>query len=139
MYKFSQRSLDNLKGIHPKLVALLKESIKYSPVDFTITDGVRSSYQQHLLYQKGRTLAGDIVTHCDGITKKSNHQPRADGYGYAVDLYPFINGQVQVNADKQLAIIAQHIKAVASRMNLTIRWGGDWIALVDYPHFELIK
>jgi peptidoglycan L-alanyl-D-glutamate endopeptidase CwlK len=142
MSKFSKRSIDNLIGVHPDLVRLMIESIKHSPVDFTVTEGVRTSKRQMDLYAQGRTSAGAIVTKKNGTTNKSNHQVKSDGYGYAVDLYPFYNGSVQVQ-DKEvinkLKLISVHIKAVAKRIGVEINWGGDWKNPFDPPHFELKK
>ena len=139
MNKFSQRSLNSLKGIHPDLVKVMTEAVKYSPIDFTITDGVRTTAQQQALYAKGRTVPGTKVTNADGIRSKSNHQAKSDGYGYAVDLYAYHSGKVQVNDDKSLKTIAAHIKSVASKLGIKIEWGGDWKSIIDYPHFELKK
>lgn len=140
MYKFGSRSLKNLEGIHPDLVKVMKEAIKESPSDFTITDGVRTTAQQQALYAKGRTTAGSKVTNVDGVKSKSNHQVKSDGYGYAVDLYAYYNGSVQVNDDKTIINkIAPHIKATAKKLGITIQWGGDWTSFKDYPHFELKK
>lgn len=139
MKNFSARSLRNLKGIHPDLVKVMTEAIKDSPVDFTITDGIRTVSEQAALYAQGRTKPGKVVTHVDGINKKSNHQIKADGYGYAVDLYPFKNGSVQVNDADGLKVIAVHIKSVAKKLNINVEWGGDWISFKDFPHFELKK
>lgn len=139
-YKFGTRSLNTLKGIHPNLVAVLTKAIATSPVDFTLTDGLRTTAQQQALYAKGRTTAGSKVTNADGVKNKSNHQAKSDGYGYAIDLYPYYNGSVQVNDDKTIINkIAPHIKKVAKEMGINIEWGGDWKSFKDYPHFELKK
>lgn len=134
---FSKRSIDNLKGVHPDLVKLMTEAIKDSPVDFTITEGVRTAERQQMLFKQRPK-----VTNVDGIIKKSNHQVKSDGYGHAVDLYPFYNGSVQVQ-DKEvipkLKLIAVHIKSVAKCLGIPITWGGDFKSLHDPPHFELKK
>ena len=135
--KFSKRSLDNLVGVHPDLCKVMHEAIKDTPIDFTITEGVRTIQRQQELYAQGRTKPGTIVTQVDGVKKKSNHQPKSDGYGYAVDLYPCLCGSVQVNAVKELKIIAAHIIATAMRLGVKIEWGGSWTSFKDYPHFEL--
>ena len=137
MPKFSQRSIDALKGVHPDLVKLMTEAIKDSPVDFTVTEGVRTAERQQMLFKQRPK-----VTNVDGIIKKSNHQVKSDGYGHAVDLYPFYNGSVQVQ-DKEvipkLKLIAVHIKSVAKCLGISITWGGDFKSLHDPPHFELKK
>ena len=137
---FSKRSLDNLIGVHPNLIKIMKEAIKDSPVDFTITEGLRTTARQKQLYAQGRTTPGIRVTQKNGVTSKSNHQAKKDGFGHAVDLYPYYNGAVQVS-DKEvipkLKLIAVHIKAVAKCLGLKITWGGDWKTPYDPPHFEL--
>ena len=138
-YKLSERSLKNLELIHPDLTKVIKEAIKNSPHDFTITDGQRTTEEQKALYAKGRTAPGKIVTQKNGTTNKSNHQAKGDGLGYAVDLYSFYDGKVQVDDDKKLKVIAEHIKAVAKDLKINIEWGGDWKTFKDYPHFELKK
>lgn len=138
MYSFSQRSKNNLLFIHPDLVKVMNEAIKNSPIDFIITDGIRSTEEQRKLYNKGRTTPGKIVTNADGVNNKSNHQVKSDGYGYAVDLYPFYNGSAQLNDAKSLKIISDHIKSIAKELGVNVQWGGDW-KFKDYPHFELVK
>lgn len=133
MKELNKRSLDNLIGVHPLMVKLMKEAIKDCPIPFTITEGVRTESRQKQLYAQGRTTKGVKVTNCDGVIKKSNHQPKADGYGYAVDLYA---EPINVNDTVNIRIIADHIKYVAKRLNINIEWGGDW-KMRDYPHFEL--
>jgi len=135
--KFSKRSLDNLLGVHPDLCKIMHEAIKETPIDFTITEGLRTVQRQQELYAQGRTKPGTIVTQVDGLKKKSNHQVKDDGYGYAVDLYPYLSGSVQVNAVKELKIIAAHIIATAMRLGIKMDWGGSWTSFKDYPHFEL--
>lgn len=133
MNKFSDRSLRNLVGVHPDLVRLMKSAIVDCPVDFTITEGVRTVLRQLDLYAQGRTKPGKKITNCDGIKVRSNHQIKTDGYGYAVDLYAY---PINVNDTENIQVIAQHIKKVANKMNIKIEWGGDW-KMKDYPHFEL--
>lgn len=140
MPRFSQRSKDSLKGVHPDLSRLMEAAIINSPVDFTIVEGVRTQARQKELYAQGRTTPGPKVTNADGTTSKSNHQVKADGLGHAVDLYPFVEGKLQVTTPcvpVLLKVIADHIKRVAADLNINIAWGGDFRKLPDSPHFEL--
>ncbi|MFB6456982.1 M15 family metallopeptidase [Chitinophaga sp. Hz27] len=134
---FGERSINNLKGVHPNLVKVMTEAIKNTPIDFAITEGVRTIARQQKLYAQGRSRPGVRVTNADGIVNKSNHQAKSDGFGYAVDLYPCINGKVEINAVNELKTIAAHIKSVAIILNIPITWGGDWKSPNDLPHFEL--
>lgn len=152
MAQFSKRSKDNLVGVAPALVRVLDAAIVDTPVDFTVVEGRRTEATQKKYYSWGRTAVnpntgplkgkplGMVVTHANGTTKKSNHQPKADGYGHAVDVYPYFGGKVQTEGkevDRRLAILAAHIKATAKRLGIAITWGGDWRSPYDPPHFEL--
>ena len=143
-YKFGKRSLDNLKNVHPDLVKVMMAAIKNSPVDFTVTEGLRSQARQQEIWKQGRFTKEPIVTYKDGVKKLSNHQDEADGkkdnLGSTVDLYTFFLGQVQVghkDTVKNLKLIAAHIKKVAAELKIGITWGGDWKNPYDPPHFEL--
>lgn len=144
MAKFSKRSLDSLEGVHPSLQKLMHEAIKTTPIDFTIIQGVRDVKTQQEYYSWGRNKVNPNtgkmtkVTNVDGIKKKSNHQIKSDGYGHAVDLYPYINGSVRTEkVDKEMRILATHIQKVADRLGIKIRKGTDWKSPYDPPHYEL--
>ena len=133
MKELNQRSQDNLKGVHPDLVKVIETAIQESPIGFTVTEGVRTDQRQQELYAQGRTTAGQIVTNVDGVKKKSNHQPKADGFGYAVDLYA---NPINVNDMINIVPVANHIKQTARSLGINVEWGGDW-KFIDRPHFEL--
>lgn len=140
MGNFSERSRKNLEGVHPRLVLVLTEAVKTSPVDFTVVEGVRTTQTQQKYFAQGRTTAGAIITYADGVNKKSNHRPKADGYGYAVDLYPFKDGRVRVAEPYVVDLLRQitdHIKATAKRLGVSITCGIDWRKPFDPPHVEL--
>lgn len=137
MARYSKRSLEALKGVHPDLQKVMHEAIKETPIDFTIIEGVRTAEQQAHYYASGRTRKGPIITYADGKKNKSNHQKKADGYGHAVDIYSYYNGKLHVSDDKSLKIIADHIKKVAKNLGVKIVWGGDWKRPYDPPHFQL--
>ena len=144
MANFSKRSLDNLQGVHPDMVKIMMEAIKHTPIDFTITEGVRSKERQQTLYSYGRTRinpdTGKMtkVTNVDGVNSKSNHQIKSDGYGHAVDIYPYINGSVRTEGySKEVKQLADHIQCVANTLGIKIRRGIDWKSPYDPPHFEL--
>jgi len=141
-------SLAKLEGVHPDLVKVIKESIKESPVDFSIVYGVRSTAEQKRLYALGRSVVnpdgksarkplGNIVTQKNGTTNKSNHQVKSDGFGHAIDFVPYINGSINWNATNEFKVIAAHIMATAKCLGVKLVWGGSWRTMVDLPHFEL--
>lgn len=136
MAKYSKASLDKLKGVHPKLVQLMNEVIKETPIDFTIVSGVRTTTEQKALYAQGRTIKGSIVTNADGVKNKSNHQAKSDGYGHAIDFCPYVNGKLDWDTHANFRIIAAHILATAKCLGIKVEWGGNW-KFLDLPHIEL--
>ena len=144
-YSFAQSSLDKMEKVHPKLVEVMKAAITDSPYDFRITSGARTTEEQKALFALGRTKPGKIVTYTNGVTSKSNHQIKDDGFGHAVDIFPcgvVENGVYRKFTseegydEKKLKLIANHILAVAKSKNINIEWGGNW-KMKDTPHFEL--
>lgn len=146
MYILGEASKEKLKGVHPQLVKLMTEAVKESPYDFRIVQGVRTAEYQNGLYQQGRTKPGKVVTNCDGFKNKSNHQAKADGYGHAIDI--FVCGIVEnghyrkfTTAEgydsKKMFAVVKHIKEVAQKLGIPVKWGGDWKKDKDYPHFEI--
>ena len=144
-YSFAQSSLDKMEKVHPKLVEVMKAAIENSPYDFRITSGARTTEEQKALFALGRTKPGKIVTYANGVTSKSNHQIKSDGFGHAVDIFPcgvIENGVYRKFTseegydEKKLKLIADHILAVAKSKNINVGWGGNW-KKKDTPHFEL--
>ena len=76
MPKFSKRSKEKLKGVHPDLVKVVKEAIKH--VDFTVLEGVRSLERQEELVRQGKSK-----------TMNSKHLVQIDGYAHALDIAPY--------------------------------------------------
>lgn len=141
-----------MQGLHPKLIQLIEAAILDTPIDFSITSGVRTTKEQQALYAQGRTTKGAIVTQSDGVKKKSNHQVKVDGLGHAFDFCPYINGALAWNNTAAFIAIALHIKDKAKCLGIPVRWGADWDndgitkaqgdkdeGFVDLPHFELTK
>lgn len=134
LYRFSNRSKEKLKGLHPKLIEFAEELIKISSRDFCITQGIRTTEEQQKLYQQGRTTPGKVVTNCDGIRFKSNHQIKGDGLGYAFDIAILKNGKITWDA-KYYIELGEKAQELMQKYN--IEWGGNWKSFKDYPHWEL--
>jgi len=124
--------LRHLKGCHPALIERIQHVIQAMEVlgyELLLTQGVRTVAQQQALYRQGRTRPGKIVTNCDGIVRRSNHQVKADGFGHAVDVAWRIDDEV--TWEGPWAILG----AVAANNDLV--WGGNWRTFPDRPHLEL--
>ena len=63
-FHLSGRSLRRLDGVHPRLVALAREAVALSPVDFMITEGRRTRQRQAALVRAGasRTMHSRHLT-----------------------------------------------------------------------------
>lgn len=119
-YRLSKRSMDRLAGVHPRLVALAKEAMALTPVDFMVTEGLRTPERQAALIRAGASR-----------TKASRHLT-----GHAIDVAALVDGQVRWDWPLYPRIAAA-FKAAAVRQGTPIVWGGDWPTLRDGPHFEL--
>lgn len=109
MYKLSQKSLDRLAGVDPKLVAVVKRAIQLTSVDFGVTEGLRT-----LETQKKYVAAGKSQT------LKSKHID-----GKAIDLVAYVDGQVSWELNLYDNIADAMAKA-AKELNVKLRWGGAW-------------
>jgi peptidoglycan L-alanyl-D-glutamate endopeptidase CwlK len=128
--------MDKLNGTHPDLrskVELILTAMEALGFPMVVVEGVRSAERQQGLYAKGRTAPGPIVTHVDGVRKRSNHQIKADGFGHAVDCAFLKDGRVSWDTKHPWKLYG----AMAETLGLV--WGGKWAKLVDMPHVELPK
>lgn len=119
-WKFSDRSLAKMQGVHPALQGLMKAALPDSPYDFGITEGLRSPETQRLYVENGKSR-----------TMSSKHLS-----GMAVDIVVYVDGHITWDFEYYREVAA-HIKKTATRLNMDIVWGGDWKSFLDGPHFEL--
>jgi len=132
-FAFSKKSSNRLKGVHPDLVRVMQEAIRISPVDFGISQGVRTLDEQRKLYAKGRTEPGPKVTN----TMQSKHLIQKGGYGEAVDIVCYLGSEITWS-EKYYFEVADCVKEVAKKLNIPILWGGDFNgSFRDYPHYEI--
>ncbi|WP_278538643.1 M15 family metallopeptidase [Fusobacterium varium] len=120
MYKFSNRSLNNFKGVDERLVNLMVEVLSISPHDFGITEGLRTIEKQKEYVRTGKSQ-----------TMNSYHLK-----GKAVDIVVYKDGKA-IWELKYYKEVADIVKKIAVEKGLKITWGGDWKTLVDGPHFQI--
>jgi peptidoglycan LD-endopeptidase CwlK len=130
-FRFSQLSENNLKGVNPALVKVVRRALELSTVDFIVIEGVRTVARQQQLYDQGRKTEGKIVT----WTMKSKHIE-----GKAVDLLP-VTGWDNLASFKA---VSKAMFQAASELGVKITWGADWNGNgiqekgeTDSPHFEI--
>ena len=117
MAKFSNKSKEKLKGVHPDLVKVLELAITYTEQDFSITEGVRTKEQQAIYVRTGKSK-----------TMNSKHLIQSDGYGHAVDVVP---NPVSWEVDK-FYLIADAIEKAAEFYGVNIRWVSLTNGLIRY-------
>jgi len=120
MRKYSQRSLNSLRGIHPDLRRVIDLALQDSPLDFVVIEGLRTQDRQRQLVASGasRTMNSRHIT------------------GHAVDLMPI--GPNGPAFDWPLYDqLGPAVKLAADKLGIALDWGGDWKSFRDGPHFEL--
>ena len=112
MFKLSENSLNKLKGVDPKLVAVVKRAIELSTVDFAVTEGLRTVETQRKYVAAGKSQ-----------TMKSKHID-----GKAVDLVAYVAGNIswELNLYDN---IADAMARAAKELGVTLKWGAAWNVL----------
>lgn len=129
MFKFGERSKDNLREAHPDLQKLFLEVIKH--YDCAVIEGHRSEAEQNKAYYAGKSKL-------KYPNSKHNKIP-----SMAVDVCPY---PIDWNDSKRFYHFAGFVKATAIQMGIKIRCGADWDGDNDFkdqtfhdlPHFELV-
>lgn len=118
--RFSGKSIEMLKNVHPALMELAFKALDLSVIDFSITEGVRTIERQKQLFKDGKSK-----------TLNSRHLS-----GHAIDVfaYPTPSGSWEF---KYYQDIATAFKNASEILNIPIEWGGDWKPFCDGPHFQL--
>ena len=130
-FVFSQRSLNNMRGVHPDLVACTVIALyRYTTVDFGVIEGVRSKERHRRLMNMEEAVTW---------TSNSKHMIQSDGFGHAVDLAPWIDGEIPWKNREPFRNVSQAMKFAARYLGIQIVWGGDWKSIFDGAHYELIR
>lgn len=108
-FVLSERSLNNLKGVHADLVHVVKRAIEISNTDFAVIEGVRTKARQAELVKKGASK-----------TMNSRHLT-----GHAVDIVPIVNGKISWNFNDYYPL-AEAMATAADELGVRVRWGGSW-------------
>ena len=108
-FKLSSRSMKKLKGVNEGLVAVVKDAIGITKVDFGVTFGLRTLEEQKKLYESGRSQ-----------TMKSKHLE-----GRAVDLVAYFGSDIswELNVYDD---ICDAMAEAARKNNVAIKWGAAW-------------
>lgn len=125
-YFLGARSRQRLAGVHPDLRRVFERAITITGIDFTVLEGIRSARRQRQLFNAGASR-----------TMRSRHLPHpADGLSRAVDVAPFVDGEVRWDWPLYHPL-AEDIKRAAAEEAVPVEWGGDWKSFRDGPHWQL--
>jgi peptidoglycan L-alanyl-D-glutamate endopeptidase CwlK len=118
-YKLGTRSLKNLSGVHPDLVAVVNRAVEITKQDFTVIEGMRDISRQRQLVKSGAST-----------TMNSRHLT-----GHAVDIAPWpISWEWE-----DFYPIEEAMKLAADELGIDLEWGGDWKSFRDGPHWQLSR
>lgn len=121
-FRFSSRSLRNMEGVHPDLVAVAHRALEITEIDFLVTEGLRTREKQIELVRAGASQ-----------TTRSRHLT-----GHAIDIAAWVAGGVRWDWPLYEEL-SRAFKQAASELKVPIVWGGDWKSFRDGPHYELSR
>jgi|SRR5215472_9854901 len=124
-----QASQGHLDEVHPILQARIEKLINQcaaNGLELRVTCGLRTVDEQNALFEQGRSLPGEIVTHASGGYSAHN-------FGYAVDVVPGLTGFPAFVPDwKRMDPVWVRILTMASGLGLSE--GANWRTFKDRPH-----
>ncbi len=127
MYFLGTKSRNALEGVHPLLQDVVRMTITKTEQDFSVTEGIRSFERQREYVYRGVSR-----------TMNSKHLIQPDGLGHAVDLVPYIHGELRWEIDL-CCVIARAMRSSAAELGANIRWGGAWVLLTPSEPVQKMK
>ncbi len=118
-YALGAKSLSKLEGVHPDLVRVVQRAITLTKQDFTVQEGLRSLEVQRDYVRRGMSK-----------TLNSKHRVQPDGFGHAVDLVPWVNGQPRWEWPLIWAV-ADAMDQAAQALGVKLIWGAIWDKRMD--------
>lgn len=115
-------------GLHPDLIRVAATTLLSSPIDYGISEGIRTPQRQHELFLAGKTQRD--------YPPKAGEKIGRHLTGHAFDFYAFVDGAVSWDL-QYYAQIAEAMKTVALKLGILVHWGGDWEHFKDEDHLEL--
>jgi peptidoglycan LD-endopeptidase CwlK len=134
--RLTMESDDLPTELHPIVKEQSNQLIQQSAakgIVIVITDDFRSMEDQDVLYEKGRSAEGNIVTHARGGESFHN-------FGLAIDfaiktLSENVIWDMQYDGNQNGKADWNEVVELAKALGF--EWGGDWAEFKDYPHLEM--
>lgn len=108
------KSRASLAGVHPRLVSIVELALTITPIDFGVHEGLRTLERQQAYVRAGVSK-----------TMNSKHLKQPDGFGHAVDLVPYVDGQLRWEWPP-IYPIALSMRLAALEFDVELIWGGVW-------------
>ena len=124
MYSLSKTSKKHYDTLDPRWQLIIDEVLKV--YDVSIIQGHRNKIGQDTAYANG-------FSKLKWPLSKHNTLPSK-----AVDIAPWNNG-IDWDDVNEFYFLAGIVMAIAERHFIKIRWGGRWVLLKDYVHFEIVE
>lgn len=132
-------SLPRIQLLHPKIRPLVVKAIedaeKQLNITIRVTQGLRTFKEQDALFNQpkdGKDNDGDgKIDEADEKVTNAKGGQSIHNYGLAFDIAVMSADGKNINWIYDTAKIAKIIKAHG------FVWGGDWVSIVDKPHFEM--
>lgn len=130
--KFDERSLKRLETCHRDLQLVMSNALQLRSIQ--VRTGFRSRREQNIAVNAGKSKTR-------WPRSKHNRKP-----SHAVDILPY---PFKTEMWKQMSVwrdLASVVLMEAARLDIKMRWGGDWDndgdmsdeRFIDCPHFELV-
>lgn len=116
---------NSLSSLDPNVANMARKFLdltKANGMDVRITAAFRSWDDSDRLYAQGRTTPGSIISNTRGGESYHN-------WGLAFDAAPFENGVISNDPEqfKKMGRLGEQVG---------LEWGGSFIDILDYPHFQ---
>lgn len=130
-YRFGFNSEARLETCHEQLITVVRQTMKWQIMDFSVICGFREEQAQTQAFQSG-------LSKTEWPNSKHNTYP-----SIAIDLAPY---PIDWNDSLAFARLAGIMGAAAESHGILLRWGGDWDSdgesndqsFMDIGHFELV-
>ena len=129
-------SIERIKRLHPyirlDLFDILYELAK-KKIYIRITDGLRTYAEQKMLYARGRSTEGKIVTQAKEGFSWHN-------FGLAFDFCLLEPDKKNVSWNRLIDANENNVSDWQEVVHVVkahgFEWGGDWFEFKDFPHFQ---
>lgn len=122
-FALGRRSEENLVGVHPALIRVVRRAILITSIDFSVHDGIRTLEEQKRLVASGASTTLD-----------SYHLT-----GDAVDLVPYVGGKLRWEMPL-CHDIASAMREASLQEGVPLTWGRVWdrkLEELDPDDFDL--